>query len=92
MSTDRSPRPVQPSHLQMAGLDHFHQACEGETMGIIVIKDLQENVELDRQAMLAISGGSRWRAGGGALRRGPARAVRIFDLARRAPARPVAKQ
>ena len=86
MSTDRSPQPVQPSHSQMAGLDHFHHGCEGGIMGIIVIKDLAENVELDRQAMLAISGGARFRAGGGAVKREPARGMRIFDLARRAPA------
>ena len=28
-------------------------------MAIIVIKDLPENIELDRQAMIAISGGAR---------------------------------
>ncbi|GAB3539755.1 hypothetical protein GCM10027343_07720 [Noviherbaspirillum agri] len=31
-------------------------------MAIIVIKDLQESVELDRQAMTAITGGARYRA------------------------------
>ncbi|WLI88811.1 hypothetical protein Q4S45_19200 [Massilia sp. R2A-15] len=60
-------------------------------MGIIVIKDLAENVELDRRAMLAIAGGSRMRSAGGAVRREPARGVRIVDLARRAPTFPQAE-
>ena len=53
-------------------------------MAIIVIKDLPESTELDRQAMLAIAGGSRLRAGGagtaGVARAGPRR-MRLFDLA-----------
>lgn len=61
-------------------------------MGIIVIKDLAENVELDRQAMLAIAGGSRLRAAGGRVKREPARGVRIFDLARKVPLRPAPKK
>lgn len=32
-------------------------------MTTIVIKDLPENIELDRQAMIAITGGSRTRSG-----------------------------
>ncbi len=60
-------------------------------MGIIVIKDLAENVELDRRAMLAIAGGSRLRSAGGGVRREPARGVRIVDLARRAPTFPQAE-
>lgn len=52
-------------------------------MATIVIKDLQENTELDRQAMLAIAGGSRFRAGGG-VNAGAVRAqatrMRLFDL------------
>ena len=57
-------------------------------MATIVIKDLSESSELDRQAMLAIAGGARWRSGAagtaGSVRAGPRR-VRLFDLA---PAKP----
>jgi hypothetical protein len=50
-------------------------------MATIVIKDLVENTELDRQAMLAIAGGSRMRSGAtGAARAGP-RKMRLFDPA-----------
>ena len=65
-------------------------------MAIIVIKDLPESTELDRQAMLAIAGGSRLRAGSAGLVRQGARPIRLFDLVRgsaggqaatRAPAR-----
>jgi hypothetical protein len=56
-------------------------------MATIVIKDLSENTELDRQAMLAIAGGSRWRAGGRFLRPAAPR-VRLFDPARTSGARP----
>ena len=53
-------------------------------MATIVIKDLSENTELDRQAMLAIAGGARVRAGAagaaGAARAEPRR-IRLFDLA-----------
>lgn len=60
-------------------------------MGIIVIKDLQENLELDRQAMLAISGGSRFRAGGAAARRDALRINRLVNFApKAAPRRPSA--
>ena len=52
-------------------------------MAIIVIKDLPESTELDRQAMLAIAGGSRLRAGNagsaGLVRQGTRR-IRLFDL------------
>ena len=53
-------------------------------MAIIVIKDLPESTELDRQAMLAIAGGSRLRAGGAAtsgMARAGARRMRLFDPA-----------
>lgn len=61
-------------------------------MGIIVIKDLQENFELDRQAMLAISGGSRFRAGGAAARREALRIKRLVNFApKAAPMRPPPK-
>ena len=52
-------------------------------MATIVIKDLPESTELDRQAMLAIAGGSRLRAGGAAtsgVARPRARRIRLFDL------------
>lgn len=48
-------------------------------MAKIVIKDLPENTELDRQAMLAIAGGSRMRAAG-VPARAVARRVRLYDL------------
>jgi hypothetical protein len=55
-------------------------------MATIVIKDLSENTALDRQAMLAIAGGSRLRGGGRFVRPVPPR-VRLFDPARIASAR-----
>ena len=55
-------------------------------MATIVIKDLSENTELDRQAMLAIAGGSRLRAGGRFVRPVSQR-IRLFDPVRIATAR-----
>ena len=49
-------------------------------MASIVIKDLTESTELDRQAMLAIAGGSRMRSSGGAPARPAARRLRLYDL------------
>lgn len=50
-------------------------------MGKIVIKDLSENVELDRKAMQAIAGGSRFRAQAGAVATAQqARGNRIVDF------------
>jgi hypothetical protein len=49
-------------------------------MATIVIKDLQESTELDRQAMLAIAGGSRSRAGAMTAARAAVQRVRLFDL------------
>lgn len=50
-------------------------------MATIVIKDLQESTELDRQAMQAIAGGARFRAAGaGTLRQAP-RKTRLFQPA-----------
>jgi hypothetical protein len=60
-------------------------------MAVIVIKDLSENVELDRQAMLAIAGGSRFRARSRFVRP-VAQSVRLFDPVRIAVARAGAKQ
>ena len=56
-------------------------------MAIIVIKDLPESTELDRQAMHAIAGGSRYRSGGAGAARTPVGRTRLFDLAPR-PAAP----
>lgn len=53
-------------------------------MASIVIKDLSENTELDRQAMLAIAGGARFRAGAAGTAsavRADLRRIRLFDLA-----------
>ena len=55
-------------------------------MANIVIRDLSENVELDRKAMQAIAGGSRYRAQAGAAVTQQARGKRIVDF-RTAPAR-----
>ena len=61
-------------------------------MGIIVIKDLQENLELDRQAMLAISGGSRFRTGSAGVRRDVLRGHGLVNFAQKAaPKRPPPK-
>jgi hypothetical protein len=49
-------------------------------MATIVIKDLQENIELDRQAMLKIAGGSRFRAGARVATPAAVQPVRLFDL------------
>lgn len=44
-------------------------------MATIVIKDLPENMDLDRQAMLAITGGARLRGRPAATARMPVRGV-----------------
>ena len=49
-------------------------------MATIVIKDLPESTELDRQAMLAITGGSRFRAGAAVGGRAAFQRVRLFDF------------
>lgn len=61
-------------------------------MATIVIKDLQESTELDRQAMQAIAGGSRFRTGGAGMQRPAPRKLRLFDQAPTAgPGRPGAR-
>jgi hypothetical protein len=80
---------VHPSHFQMAGMDRVNRN-RGGIMATIVIKDLKESSELDRQAMLAISGGSRYRAGAAGAGRAVAQRVRLFDLASRAGGKPAA--
>jgi len=61
-------------------------------MATIVIHDLPESSELDRQAMHAIAGGSRFRSAGAgaALTRANERRVRLFDLAPGSAATPPA--
>ena len=49
-------------------------------MAKIVIRDLSENVELDRKAMQAIAGGSRYRAQAGAAVTQQARGKHIVDF------------
>lgn len=46
----------------------------------ITIKDLSENLDLDRKAMQDIHGGSRYRLQTGALRAGSSRSTRIVDF------------
>ncbi|CAH0223999.1 hypothetical protein SRABI118_02296 [Massilia sp. Bi118] len=49
-------------------------------MASIVIKDLSDNLELDRKAMQAISGGSRLRSQVRAAGTAPASSPRIVDF------------
>jgi hypothetical protein len=51
-----------------------------EEMVTIVVKDLSENLELDRKAMQAIMGGSRFRSAVGTPGGEPASGQRIVDL------------
>jgi hypothetical protein len=64
---------------------------EGGIMATIVINDLPESSALDRAAMRAITGGSRFRAGASATGRQPVRRIQLFDLTRssKPPARSV---
>lgn len=48
-------------------------------MATISIKDLPESVDLDRQAMLAISGGARVRGRSAPVARSLVRSTRIID-------------
>jgi hypothetical protein len=67
---------------------------EEHIMATIVIKDLQENTELDRQAMLAIAGGARYRTAFGLTARLAMRSslqgARLFDPVLAMAARTVA--
>lgn len=47
-------------------------------MATIVIKDLPESVDLDRQAMLAIAGGARFRGRAGKAERPALHGTRLF--------------
>jgi hypothetical protein len=49
-------------------------------MATIIIKDLSENLDLDRKAMQAIAGGSRLRSRARATAAGPVRAPGIVDF------------
>lgn len=49
-------------------------------MANIVIKDLPESTALDRQAMLAIAGGARWRASAPVTAPTAVQRARLFDL------------
>jgi hypothetical protein len=48
-------------------------------MAILVIKDLPENVDLDRQAMAAITGGARVRGSQSSLGRTTFRSTRVMN-------------
>jgi hypothetical protein len=72
--------------LSGKGIVPVNLPFQGGIMATIVIKDLSDNTELDRQAMLAIAGGSRLRAGGRFVRPVSPR-IRLFDPARIAAAR-----
>jgi hypothetical protein len=64
----------------MAGLDLLTLESQEEQMAHITIKDLPDNVELDRQAMQSIAGGSRWRGQAGVSGRVPPHGQRIVDF------------
>ena len=49
-------------------------------MATIVIKDLRESTELDRQAMLTIAGGARFRGRTVVVVRPAHQRVQLFDL------------
>jgi hypothetical protein len=49
-------------------------------MATIVINDLPESTELDRKAMLAVTGGARFRAGANVGGRAAIERMRLFTL------------
>jgi hypothetical protein len=49
-------------------------------MATIVINDLPESIELDREAMRAIAGGARVRGGAGEVGPAVTRRPRLFDF------------
>jgi hypothetical protein len=57
-------------------------------MATITIKDLLESTELDRQAMQAIAGGSRFRGRVGPVGQPAQQGVRLFDLSAGKPPAP----
>jgi hypothetical protein len=50
-------------------------------MAVIVIKDLADSIDLDREAMVAITGGARVRGRQSPLGRTSFRGTRLVDLA-----------
>jgi hypothetical protein len=60
-------------------------------MATIVIKDLSENVDLDRKAMQAIAGGSRLHARAGAAAAQHAKGTRLIDFRTTAVRKPGSK-
>jgi hypothetical protein len=69
-----------PAISRWLGLGPLTQIFQEEEMATIVIRDLSENVELDRKAMQAIEGGSRYRRQAGAVPAQQAREKRIVDF------------
>ncbi len=59
-------------------------------MAIIVIKDLPDSVELDREAMAAITGGARVRAGHAWPLRKPGEGLRVIRYPEGFPGQPLA--
>jgi hypothetical protein len=62
----------------MAGVERVNHW--GEIMATIVIKDLLASSGLDREAMLAIAGGARFRGRTAVVGRPAQQRVRLFDL------------
>ncbi|MFL6673660.1 MAG: hypothetical protein ACJ8LG_10255 [Massilia sp.] len=60
-------------------------------MASIVIRDLPDNVDLDRKAMQAIAGGARLRSRGGGIGNPPPRGQRIVDFRGRPVRKPAAQ-
>jgi hypothetical protein len=65
----------------MHGRPRYVEAAKKESiMASIVIKDLPESIELDRQAMVAIVGGSRFRGRAALPNQGAFRSTKVFTL------------
>jgi hypothetical protein len=64
----------------MAGPQSVNFAFQEPAMGTIIIKDLPDNVDLDRQAMRDIVGGARYRTQGATAARPSPRGSRIVDF------------
>ncbi|AJG19975.1 hypothetical protein RR42_m2589 [Cupriavidus basilensis] len=61
-----------------------------EVMAVIVIKDLPDSVDLDREAMVAITGGARTRAGHAWTQRKLGGALRVISYPEGFPGQPLA--
>jgi hypothetical protein len=59
-------------------------------MAVIVIKDLPDSVDLDREAMVAITGGARARAGQAWTPRRTGAGMRVFSYPEGFPGQPLA--